>query len=61
MAKKKKRSRKKRRQKRENETHEEKMVRLGKMRGGRGTVVIKDKTKYDRKKEKQKDIADDEN
>ena len=50
---KKKRLRKKKQRKRDNETHIEKQVRLAKSRGGRGTMVIKDKTKYDRKKDKK--------
>jgi len=51
--KKKKRSRKKRRLKHENETHKEKNIRFGKIRGGRCTIRIKDKTKYDRNINKQ--------
>ena len=32
------------------QVHEEMTLRLAKGRGGRGSLVIKDKTKYDRKK-----------
>lgn len=54
MAKKrKKRNRKARKKKRLNETSAEMTLRLSKGRGGRGTLVIKDKTKYDRKKDKK--------
>lgn len=58
MGKKKKRSRKKRKLKRLHETSQEMAIRLAKGHGGRGTIVIKDKTKYDRKKEKQIDIEE---
>jgi len=53
MAKKKKRSRKKRKLKRDKETKLEHLIRISKSRGGRGSMIIKDKTKYDRKKDKK--------
>jgi len=55
MGKKKKRSRKKRKLKRDNETSKEMQIRIGKCRGGRGSMVIRDKTKYNRKKDKKVD------
>jgi len=51
MSKKKKRSRKKRKLKRDNETSIDRIIRISKNRGGRSTMVIKDKTKYDRKRD----------
>ena len=53
-----KRARKARKKARLEETSKEMDLRLSKMRGGRPTQVIKDKKKYDRKKEKK--IIDDE-
>ena len=51
-----KRSRNKKLKKRLEETSEEMQLRLLKSRGGRRTLVIKDKTKYDRKnKHKQRE------
>ena len=50
----KKKSKKKRNRNRKTETREEKLVRMAKSRGGRGSVRHKDKTKYDRKKSKKK-------
>ncbi len=58
MGKKKTRNRKKRKQKRLNETCQEMTIRLTKCRGGRGTMVINDKTKYNRKKEQHVDLDD---
>ena len=49
-SKKKKRNRKKR----NHETREEKLIRMAKSRGGRGTMTIPDKKKYNRKKDKFK-------
>ena len=58
MGKKRKRNRKKRNRQRYQETHQEMILRLSKGRGGRSTMVIKDKTKYDRNKEKQINIEE---
>jgi hypothetical protein len=51
--KKKRRSRKKRKLERAKETMKEKMLRHPKGHGGRVTQVIKDKTKYDRNRDKK--------
>lgn len=49
---------KKRKKKNKEESHIEITIRLGKLRGGRETIVIDDKRKYNRKKHKKIDEAD---
>ena len=43
----------KKKKKKKDESHIEITIRLGKLRGGRDTVVIEDKKKYNRKKHKK--------
>lgn len=46
-------SKKKKKKKKKDESHIEITIRLGKLRGGRDTLVIEDKKKYNRKKNKK--------
>jgi len=46
-------SKKKKKKKKKDESHIEITIRLGKLRGGRDTLVIEDKTKYNKKKNKK--------
>ena len=54
----KKRSRRRRKLKRDNETMQERMLRTPMGHGGRAVKVQKEKTKYDRKKEKKVDLEE---
>ena len=44
---------KKKKKKKKEESHIEITIRLGKLRGGRDTLIIEDKKKYNRKKSKK--------
>lgn len=46
-------SKKKKKKKKKDESRIEITIRLGKLRGGRDTLVIEDKKKYNRKKNKK--------
>lgn len=61
MGKKRKRSRKKRKLKRLNESFQEMVIRVSKIRGGRSVQIITNNKKYNRKRDKYKssDCSDD--